>query len=176
MPRDRADRAGRAVPVCYSGPARRGAAGGRQPPVGVGAAHGHDASAAGRGAGRASSEAAAARDAGFRCVKVKVGLPGDADRVAAVRAAAGPEMAIRLDANGAWSVGEAVSTLHSLEPLGVELCEEPTSGSDGIARVSAGTSIPVALDESASEPGAMDRRVCDAAFPPASNAQSQAFS
>ena len=112
--------------------------------------------------GRASSEAAAARETGFRCVKVKVGLPGDADRVAAVRAAAGPEMAIRLDANGAWSVGEAVSTLHSLEPLGVELCEEPTSGSDGIARVSAGTSIPVALDESASEPGVVDRRVCDA--------------
>jgi L-alanine-DL-glutamate epimerase-like enolase superfamily enzyme len=71
-------------------------------------------------------------------------------------------MAIRLDANGAWAVDVAVDTLRALEPLGIELCEEPTSGLDALARVSAETSMPVSLDESASAPGALDRQVCDA--------------
>lgn len=112
---------------------------------------------------RAAAEAAAARQGGFRCVKVKVGLPGDVERVAAVRAAAGPEMAIRLDANGAWSVEEAVAALRELEPLRIELCEEPASGLAAIERVSAEVSIPIALDESAFEPAALESRVCDAA-------------
>jgi L-alanine-DL-glutamate epimerase-like enolase superfamily enzyme len=111
---------------------------------------------------RAASEATAAREAGFRCVKVKVGIGGDADRVAAVRSAAGPGMAIRLDANGAWSADEAIAGLRALEPLGIELCEEPCSGLAAIGDVATQTSIPVALDESASEPGALDRCVCDA--------------
>ena len=41
---------------------------------------------------------------GFSCFKVKVGLPDDAERVGAVRAAIGPWPALRVDANGAWSV------------------------------------------------------------------------
>src|SRR3954453_23620199 len=48
----------------------------------------------------AAAAASAAREAGFECVKVKVGVGDDAGRVAAVRAAAGPEMALRLHANG----------------------------------------------------------------------------
>jgi L-alanine-DL-glutamate epimerase-like enolase superfamily enzyme len=111
---------------------------------------------------RAAAEAAAAREAGFRCVKVKVGLPGDLERVGAVRSAAGSEMSIRLDANGAWSVEEAVAALRELEPIGIELCEEPTSGLAAIERVSADVQIPIAVDESTSEPGALDRRACDA--------------
>lgn len=111
---------------------------------------------------RAASEAAAARLDGFRCLKVKAGLPADVERVAAVRSAAGQDMAIRLDANGAWSVGEAVAALRELEPLGIELCEEPTSGLEALERVSAETSIPIALDESAALPEALETRVVDA--------------
>ena len=40
---------------------------------------------------------------GFSCFKLKVGLPDDAERVAAVREAIGPWPAVRIDANGAWS-------------------------------------------------------------------------
>ncbi len=112
---------------------------------------------------RAAAEAAEAREGGFRCVKVKVGLPHDVARVAAVRAAAGPEISIRLDANGAWSAGEAIAALRELEPLRIELCEEPTSGLQALERVAADTPIPIALDESAALPEALDRRVCDAA-------------
>jgi o-succinylbenzoate synthase len=106
----------------------------------------------------AAAEAAAARGAGFRCVKVKVGVGDDAGRIAAVRAAAGPEMAIRLDANGVWSVEEAEATLRVLAPAGIELCEEPVSGASEVRRLQA--PVPVALDESALD--ALDERVADA--------------
>jgi L-alanine-DL-glutamate epimerase-like enolase superfamily enzyme len=113
---------------------------------------------------RAGAALAAARfrSAGFRCLKVKVGLGDDAGRLAAVRAAAGAQMAIRIDANGAWSVQEAVAGLRLLEPVGIELCEEPVSGLSDLARVCAQSSVPIALDESAALPGAFDHRVCEA--------------
>jgi L-Ala-D/L-Glu epimerase / N-acetyl-D-glutamate racemase len=111
----------------------------------------------------AAEQAAAARAAGFRCVKVKVGLGDDAGRLAAVRAAAGPEMAIRLDANGTWSIEEALASLRVLEPAGLECCEEPVNGLDALAAVSAQTTIPISLDESTALPGALEHRVCDAA-------------
>jgi L-Ala-D/L-Glu epimerase len=110
----------------------------------------------------AAAAASAARSAGFRCLKVKVGLGDDAGRLAAVRAAAGPGMAIRLDANGAWSVPEAVAALRALEPVGIELCEEPVPGLDAVATVSAQTEVTIAIDESAALPGALDGRACDA--------------
>ena len=110
----------------------------------------------------AANEAAQARAQGFRCLKAKVGLGDDAGRLAAVRAAAGPGMALRLDGNGAWSVTEAQAALRALAPVGIELCEEPTHGLDEIAQLSGLTAVPLALDESASAPAALDRRVCTA--------------
>jgi L-Ala-D/L-Glu epimerase / N-acetyl-D-glutamate racemase len=110
----------------------------------------------------AASEAAAARGAGFRCLKVKVGIGDDAGRLAAVRAAAGPAIAIRLDANGGWSVQEAIAALRALAPVGIELCEEPVSGLDAIARVSAQAPAAIAIDESAAHPAALDTRACEA--------------
>jgi L-alanine-DL-glutamate epimerase-like enolase superfamily enzyme len=108
----------------------------------------------------AASAAAAARDAGYRCIKVKVGLGDDAGRLAAVRSAAGSEMTIRIDANGAWSADEALAALQAFEPMGIELCEQPAADIDGCAEVAARSPIPIALDEAA--PEALDSRVCDA--------------
>jgi L-alanine-DL-glutamate epimerase-like enolase superfamily enzyme len=82
--------------------------------------------------------------------------------MAAVRAAAGPAMAIRIDANGVWSVDEGRAALAALAPVGIELCEEPVGGPDQIARLSELTSVPLALDETAAVPGALDHRVCQA--------------
>jgi L-alanine-DL-glutamate epimerase-like enolase superfamily enzyme len=113
--------------------------------------------------GGAARAAATARDAGFGCVKVKVGLADDAARVAAVRAAAGPELAIRLDANGCWPApASAAAALRELAVFGIELCEEPVSGLAAIAELSALGIVPLALDESAASSGALERRVCDA--------------
>jgi o-succinylbenzoate synthase len=110
----------------------------------------------------AAAEAAAFRASGFRCVKAKVGIGDDAGRLAAIRAVAGPELAIRLDANGAWSLDEALASLTALEPLRIECCEEPVSGLEATALLSRATSIPIALDETSRQPGALDDRVCDA--------------
>lgn len=111
----------------------------------------------------AAHEAANARQAGFRCVKLKVGVGDDAGRLAAVRAAAGPGMAIRIDANGVWSVGEALAALRALEPVGIELCEEPVSGLEEVSLLAAQTPVAVAIDETARLAQAFDLRVCEAA-------------
>ena len=61
-------------------------------------------------------------------MKLKVGVGDDAGRVAAARAAGGPQLELRLDANGAWEVEEAVRTIEALAPAGLELVEEPVHG------------------------------------------------
>lgn len=99
---------------------------------------------------------------GFRCIKVKVGVGEDAARLAAARAVGGGKIAIRIDANGAWSAQEAPAALRELAPFGVELCEEPVHGLEETARVAAVSPVPIALDETARIPGALERRVCDA--------------
>ena len=110
----------------------------------------------------AAAQAAAAARAGFRCLKVKVGLGDDAGRLAAVRAAAGPTTAIRLDANGAWTVPEARAALAALAPVGIELCEEPVQGLEAIAELAADAVVPVAIDETGDEPGVFTHRACSA--------------
>jgi L-alanine-DL-glutamate epimerase-like enolase superfamily enzyme len=111
----------------------------------------------------AAAQARAAREAGFGCVKVKVGIGDDGGRVAAVRAAIGPQAAIRVDANGAWrSVPEALANLRALAPAGLELAEEPVHGVEALRAVRAGSPVPVAMDETAAEPGAAGAGAADA--------------
>ena len=66
----------------------------------------------------AAAEAAAAVARGVRCVKLKVGGEADvaafAERVAAVRAAVGEDVELRLDANGSWTTGEAIERLRAV--------------------------------------------------------------
>jgi L-alanine-DL-glutamate epimerase-like enolase superfamily enzyme len=99
---------------------------------------------------------------GYRCLKLKVGLGDDAGRVAAVRAAAGPHVALRLDANGAWGVEEAVRMIQALAPAGLELVEEPTHGLRSVRAVRERVAVRVAIDETAGEAGALGAGVADA--------------
>src|SRR5215218_9883395 len=104
----------------------------------------------------AAAQAAAAVRAGFSCVKVKVGIGDDAGRVAAVRAAVGPDVAIRVDANGAWSTaGEAIANLRVLAPAGIEYAEEPCHGVEALRAVRDAGVVPVAMDETAASPDAV---------------------
>jgi L-Ala-D/L-Glu epimerase len=110
-----------------------------------------------------SEQAAAAAAAGFRCVKLKVGIGDDAGRVAAVRAAAGDAMALRVDANGAWETPEeALASLRALAPAGIELCEEPVHGVEAMRAVRSKSPVPVAMDETAAERGAPGAGAADA--------------
>lgn len=113
----------------------------------------------------AAAEAAAAVARGFRCLKLKVGIGDDAGRLAAVRAAVGPGVALRVDANGAWTTPEeALANLRALEPAGIELCEEPVHGVEPLRAVQAGApgGLTIAIDESAAGPGAVESGATDA--------------
>lgn len=111
----------------------------------------------------AEAEAAAAAAAGFSTVKVKVGVGDDVDRVAAVRAAVGDQINVRIDANGAWSVDEAVAALDELYEFRPDYCEEPVHGVAALrALMNANIGISVAADESAADPLLYAERSCDA--------------
>jgi L-Ala-D/L-Glu epimerase len=111
----------------------------------------------------AAEKAARFAELGFRCLKLKVGIGDDAGRLAAVRAAVGDEMAIRVDANGAWaSPDEAVAHLRTLAPAGIELCEEPVHGLEAMRATRVRSPVPVAMDETAAERGAPGSGAADA--------------
>jgi o-succinylbenzoate synthase len=95
-----------------------------------------------------AASAAAARADGFDCFKLKVGLADDEARVAAVREAIGPDALLRVDANGAWGVDEAVERIGRLAGGGLELVEQPCSTLDELAAVRRSCEVPIAADES----------------------------
>lgn len=101
-----------------------------------------------------------ARD-GFTTFKLKLGAESaknipqggfsrtrDVEQVRAVREGLGPEVRIRVDANEAWDLETAKQRLAELEPLGIELAEQPVAGLEAMAELAASTSIPLAADES----------------------------
>jgi len=105
-------------------------------------------------AGRAEEVAASAgawAERGFGTFKLKLGVGDDLRQVAAVREALGPEALIRLDANASWSADDAIAILRRLEPLGIELAEQPTESLRDMAAVAAQTNIPIAADESVAD-------------------------
>ena len=72
-------------------------------------------------------------------------------------------MLLRVDANGAWtSVEEAVLNLRALAPCGIELAEEPLHGVAGLRELRAVSPVPIAMDETAAEPGAGSSGATDA--------------
>ena len=92
---------------------------------------------------------------GCRTAKVKVAEPGQslADeqaRLEAVRDALGPDGRIRVDANGAWDVAEAVARIAALDRAagGLEYVEQPVADVEDLARVRCRVDVPVAADES----------------------------
>jgi L-Ala-D/L-Glu epimerase len=85
---------------------------------------------------------------GFSTFKLKLGAGDDVGQVRAVRTALGPGARIRVDANGAWDVATAKRTLAELEPLDVELAEQPVATLEEAAELVDSTSIPIAADES----------------------------
>jgi len=112
----------------------------------------------------AAEEALAARESGFSCIKVKVGTPDDRQRLAATRDAVGPDMLIRVDANGAWTQLDAPERIRALSRFDIELFEEPVHGHAAIEAVA--RLVPkfaLALDESESANlGTFAHRYCDA--------------
>ena len=103
-------------------------------------------------------EGVLARYDGCRTAKVKVAEPGqsladDVERVTEVRRVMGPGARVRIDANGAWSVAEALAALTALAPLDLEYAEQPCATVEELAALRlalarAWVDVPIAADES----------------------------
>lgn len=91
---------------------------------------------------------AAARAAARALLKIKLGGDGDAERIAAVRAAA-PEAALIVDANEAWDDGNLAGNLAACAKAGVVLVEQPLPAGRDDALTRIARPIPVCADESA---------------------------
>ena len=92
-----------------------------------------------------------ARFPGARTAKVKVAEPGQslADDVARVNAVRALVPTVRVDANGGWSVDEAVTAARALTADGpLEYLEQPCATVPELAEVRRRVQVPVAADES----------------------------
>ncbi|HWM74846.1 MAG TPA: o-succinylbenzoate synthase [Nocardioides sp.] len=92
---------------------------------------------------------------GCRTAKVKVAEPGqtladDEARLEAVREAIGPSGRVRIDANGAWDVADAVAAITALDRAagGLEYVEQPCAAVEDLAAVRRRVDVPIAADES----------------------------
>lgn len=94
--------------------------------------------------------------AGFRCIKVKVGAGDDDRRLAAIRAAVGDDVQLRVDANAAWTVDEAVAALARLSAHRLEYVEQPVAGIADLARVRRAVDVPIAADESVTDAASVE--------------------
>ena len=83
----------------------------------------------------------------FPAVKVKVRDAAGISRVAAVRDAVGPDIGVRVDANGAWDVDTAVMMIGRLARYDLEYVEQPVATLDDLARVRCRVAVPIAADE-----------------------------
>jgi L-alanine-DL-glutamate epimerase-like enolase superfamily enzyme len=98
-----------------------------------------------------------AKEQGFLGCKPKVGKPNAAEDVArleAVREAVGSDFAVMVDANQVFTVPEAIRRARLFEPLDLAWFEEPMPAEDmrGHMRLSASTSLPIAIGESLYHP------------------------
>ena len=94
---------------------------------------------------------------GFRGAKIKVGRPHvseDVARLSAVRDAVGAGFEIMVDANQAFTVGEAIRRARHYTALDLAWFEEPLPAEDidGHVRLARSTTLPVAIGESLYHP------------------------
>jgi L-Ala-D/L-Glu epimerase / N-acetyl-D-glutamate racemase len=108
---------------------------------------------------QAAREAVDWRRRGFRTAKIKVAGAGDEGvaRVAAVRAAVGDGLELRVDFNESLDRTEAVAFIRRLEPYALTLVEQPVPREDiaGLAEIRRAVGIPLMADESVTGPGSL---------------------
>jgi L-alanine-DL-glutamate epimerase-like enolase superfamily enzyme len=90
------------------------------------------------------------RLAGRRHIKMKVGRRDDLSRLQLVNAVLGEAFPIRVDANAAWPVDEAISQVRRMRPWNVCSVEQPVAAHDldAMRKVRDKTGMPVVADES----------------------------
>ena len=104
---------------------------------------------AGSGNGAVESALHLARE-GYTSMKIKVGrsaLSDDVTTILDIRRAVGPDVNLRLDANRAWRLDEAIRFVDETAAVAPEFIEEPLADPDQIERLVRMSGAPVALDE-----------------------------
>jgi o-succinylbenzoate synthase len=97
------------------------------------------------------SSAAKVQEKGFSTLKCKVGVDFEKEMAQLQKIRTHyPDLCIRLDANRAWSLQEAISNLEQLKKLDIEYCEEPLAkpAPENYKELALKSSTPLALDES----------------------------
>jgi muconate cycloisomerase len=84
--------------------------------------------------------------------KLKIGLRSvrdDVAHVAAIKAALGQRASVRVDANQAWSITEALDGMRALADAGVDMVEQPILAHDklGLKRLTEANIVPIMADE-----------------------------
>ncbi|MBJ3786060.1 N-acetyl-D-Glu racemase DgcA [Devosia sediminis] len=101
---------------------------------------------------------AAAKAAHLPLLKIKLGAPGDAERLGAVRAAA-PDTRLVVDANEGWHVDDLGVLLDVCRHCGVELVEQPLPSGNDAALADIKHLVPICADESVHALDGLERLV-----------------
>ncbi len=93
--------------------------------------------------------------AGFHCIKLKMGADPEQEiaRVAAIRNAIGPTIHLRLDANEAWTLDQAITILSHCADYDIQYIEQPLPAGDleGMRKLRQEVPVPIAADEAVSD-------------------------
>jgi L-alanine-DL-glutamate epimerase-like enolase superfamily enzyme len=86
---------------------------------------------------------------GFPQVKLKVGEDGALEAARTARRLLGRRVDLRVDANMAWTVDQALEVIQQLRTVGIRSFEQPVAAGDlaGLARVVAESSAEIVVDE-----------------------------
>jgi L-Ala-D/L-Glu epimerase len=99
-----------------------------------------------------------ARNSGRPHLKIKLGGEGDADRLAAIRAAV-PEATLVIDANEAWTPANLEKNLAVCERFGIAMVEQPLPAAEDGALKGIRRPLPICADESVHDRGSLEHLV-----------------
>ncbi len=92
------------------------------------------------------------RRMGFGAIKAKLGSgrADDVARIRAIRAAVGPDVSLRIDANQGWDPPTAALTLNDLAVFNIQYCEQPVASwnIEAMQHLRKVSPIPIMADES----------------------------
>ena len=97
---------------------------------------------------------AAAAAAARPLLKIKLGGPGDPERIAAIRKAA-PAAELIVDANEGWRPDNLAANLAACTAAGVTLIEQPLPAADDAALATIARTVPICADESVHDRGTL---------------------
>jgi len=94
------------------------------------------------------------RKLGYKAIKMKIGvkpIQEEINRVLNLTHHLDDQLTLRLDANRAWTMDEALTFAQAIDHVSIEYCEEPLKKINQLKSFSEKTAMPIALDETVYE-------------------------